>query len=151
MDGGPTGSSMHGISQVRILEWIAISFSRGSFLLGLNLCLLLDRRILYHGDAWEAQHIDSFVSFCNTLSHSTKGSRQLTGKHTNNEKWIHKNEDQEIYFSGNICLQVGFIQKQRSDQCHSGRVRQPGGPNRPWVARSTIGWPGETAGSVCKS
>ena len=27
----PPGSSVHGISQARILEWIAISFSRGSF------------------------------------------------------------------------------------------------------------------------
>ena len=27
----PSGSSVHGISQARILEWIAISFSRGSF------------------------------------------------------------------------------------------------------------------------
>ena len=30
MDCSPTGSSIHGISQERILEWIAISFSRGS-------------------------------------------------------------------------------------------------------------------------
>ena len=30
MDCSPPGSSVHGISQVRILEWIAISFSRGS-------------------------------------------------------------------------------------------------------------------------
>ena len=29
-DGGPPGSSVLGISQARILEWIAISFSRGS-------------------------------------------------------------------------------------------------------------------------
>ena len=27
----PPGSSVHGISQSRILEWVAISFSRGSF------------------------------------------------------------------------------------------------------------------------
>ena len=27
---GPPGSSVHGISQARILEWVAISFSRGS-------------------------------------------------------------------------------------------------------------------------
>ena len=41
MDCGPPGSSVHGISQARILEWIAISFSRGIFLTqGLNLCLL---------------------------------------------------------------------------------------------------------------
>ena len=30
MDCNPPGSSVHGISQVRILEWVAISFSRGS-------------------------------------------------------------------------------------------------------------------------
>ena len=35
------GSSVHGVLQARILEWIAISFSRGIFLTqGLNLCLL---------------------------------------------------------------------------------------------------------------
>ena len=32
MECGPPGSSVHGILQVRILEWVAISFSRGSFL-----------------------------------------------------------------------------------------------------------------------
>ena len=30
MDSSPLGSSVHGISQTRILEWVAISFSRGS-------------------------------------------------------------------------------------------------------------------------
>ena len=30
MDDSPPGSSVHGISQARILEWVAISFSRGS-------------------------------------------------------------------------------------------------------------------------
>ena len=30
MDSSPPGSSVHGISQARILEWIDISFSRGS-------------------------------------------------------------------------------------------------------------------------
>ena len=30
MDCSPPGSSVHGILQVRILEWVAISFSRGS-------------------------------------------------------------------------------------------------------------------------
>ena len=32
MDCSPPGSSVHGILQARILEWVAISFSRGSFL-----------------------------------------------------------------------------------------------------------------------
>ena len=30
MDCSPPGSSVHGIFQARVLEWIAISFSRGS-------------------------------------------------------------------------------------------------------------------------
>ena len=38
MDYSPPGSSVHGILQERILEWVAISFSRGIFLTqGLNL------------------------------------------------------------------------------------------------------------------
>ena len=32
MDCSPPNSSVHGILQARILEWVAISFSRGSFL-----------------------------------------------------------------------------------------------------------------------
>ena len=31
MDCSPPGSSVHGISQARILEWVAMPFSRGSF------------------------------------------------------------------------------------------------------------------------
>ena len=31
MDCSPPGFSVHGILQARILEWVAISFSRGSF------------------------------------------------------------------------------------------------------------------------
>ena len=44
------GCSFRGISQARILEWVAISFSRGWIFLtqGLNLHLLLGRQILYH-------------------------------------------------------------------------------------------------------
>ena len=30
MDRSPPGSSVHGISQARVLEWVAIAFSRGS-------------------------------------------------------------------------------------------------------------------------
>ena len=45
----PPGSSLHGILQGGILEWVAISFFRGIFpTQGLNLCLLLGRWILYH-------------------------------------------------------------------------------------------------------
>ena len=30
IDGSPPGSSVHGILQARIVEWVVISFSRGS-------------------------------------------------------------------------------------------------------------------------
>ena len=37
MDCSPPGSSVHGILQARILEWVAISFSRGSSQSGIDL------------------------------------------------------------------------------------------------------------------
>ena len=43
-----SGSSVHGILQARILEWVAMPSSRGIFpTQGLNLGLLLCRQILY--------------------------------------------------------------------------------------------------------
>ena len=48
MDCSPPGSSVHGILQERILEWVAIAFSRGIFQIqGSNLDLLHCRQILY--------------------------------------------------------------------------------------------------------
>ena len=48
MDGSPPDSSVHGTSQARKLEWVAISFSRGIFpTQGRNLGLLHYRQILY--------------------------------------------------------------------------------------------------------
>ena len=60
MDCGPPGSSVHGISQARILEWVAISFSRGSSQPRDRICLLLGRWILYHWATW------ALVAFSNT-------------------------------------------------------------------------------------
>ena len=48
MDGRPPGSSVHGIFQARILEWVAVPFSRASsWSRDLNPCLLHCRWILY--------------------------------------------------------------------------------------------------------
>ena len=48
LDGSLPGSSVYGISQARIWEWVAISSSRGIFLTQeLNLALLHSRQILY--------------------------------------------------------------------------------------------------------
>ena len=49
MDCNLRGCSVHGMLQAKILEWVAISYSRGIFLTqGSNLGLLHWRQILYH-------------------------------------------------------------------------------------------------------
>ena len=58
MDCSPAGSSVCGtqILQARILEWIAITFSRGSSQpRDWTLVSCIDRQILYHCTTWEAQ------------------------------------------------------------------------------------------------
>ena len=55
----PPGSSVHGILQARILEWVAISFSRGSSQPRMELTSpessWIDRRVLHHWATREAQ------------------------------------------------------------------------------------------------
>ena len=49
-------SSVHGISQARIVEWVAISFSMGSSWLRNQTCIsCIGRHILYHWATWKAQ------------------------------------------------------------------------------------------------
>ena len=56
-DCSPPGSSVHGIFQARILEWVAISSSRGSSQPRDWTCVsCTNRRILYH---WAAREIPS--------------------------------------------------------------------------------------------
>ena len=55
IDCRPPGSSVHGVFQERILEWLAISFSRGSSQLRDWTCIsCIDRWILHHWATWEA-------------------------------------------------------------------------------------------------
>ena len=60
MDCSSPGSPVHGILQARMLEWVAISFSRGIFpTQGSNLrlpCFLPCRQILYHWATGEPQY-----------------------------------------------------------------------------------------------
>ena len=55
----PPSSFFHGISQTRILEWVAISFSRGTSQprdqIHVSCVSYIGRRILYHSPTWEAQ------------------------------------------------------------------------------------------------
>ena len=54
----PPSSSIYGINPARILEWVAISFSRGSFQPRDQICIswgsYIGRQILYHWANWEA-------------------------------------------------------------------------------------------------
>ena len=53
MDCSPPGSSVHGIFQARILEWVTIFFSRGSFRPRDRTCdSCIGRQILYHQATW---------------------------------------------------------------------------------------------------
>ena len=59
----PPGSSVYGISQARILEWIAISFSRGcSQTRDWTWPSCIGRRILYHWATWRALRRDAKAS-----------------------------------------------------------------------------------------
>ena len=57
MDYGLPGSSVHGIFQARILEWVPFSPSRGSSQprdqTHISCSSCIDRRILYHSSTWE--------------------------------------------------------------------------------------------------
>ena len=54
----PPGSSVHGILQARILEWVAIPFSRGfSWPRDQTHISCLGRQILYHRATWEATYL----------------------------------------------------------------------------------------------
>ena len=65
MDYGPPSSSVHGIFQARILEWVAISYSRGSSRLrdqtSVSCISCVGRWILYHcatqeAHIWNSRH-----------------------------------------------------------------------------------------------
>ena len=59
------GSSSHGISQARVLEWIAITFSRGPSWPRNQTCMscisCIGRQILYHWATWEALGIPNWA------------------------------------------------------------------------------------------
>ena len=58
MDYSPPDSSVHGVSQARILEWVAISFSRGSSKPRDQTCITCTgRQILYH---WATREVPRY-------------------------------------------------------------------------------------------
>ena len=75
MDGSPPSSFVHGILSARTLEWVAISFSRGSSPLELNPHLLhwqVDPLPLSHlGSLYIYMHINIYIFGGTRLSHGT--------------------------------------------------------------------------------
>ena len=71
-DCSPPASSVHGILQARILEWVVISFSRGSSQPRDQICISwIGRQILYHWATWEASILFTGCLFVFFLSCST--------------------------------------------------------------------------------
>ena len=70
----PQGSSLHGILQARKLEWVAISFSRGSSWprdwTQVSCVSCISRQILYHWATWEVSTSD-FTEEMNTMRKET--------------------------------------------------------------------------------
>ena len=64
MDCIPPGSSVHGISQTRILEWGAVPFSRGSSQPRDQTHIsCIGRWVLYHWATWEAQWMLDIIMY----------------------------------------------------------------------------------------
>ena len=66
MDCTPPGSSVHGIFQARILEWVTRPFSSRSSQLRDRTCIsyvsCIGRQVLYHYATWEAPRASTLIS-----------------------------------------------------------------------------------------
>ena len=81
MDSSPPGSSVHGISQARILEWVAISFSRGcSQPRNWTPISCISRLILFHWTTREA-HVN-----CTSVEKEIYHRNQSRGKKSKGKK-----------------------------------------------------------------
>ena len=133
MDCNPPGSSVHGILQARILEWVAISFSRGySWPRNRTLIFCIHRQILYHWATWEAPYLSISVSkwdyhtsehcydsawgavdkgpvvgFSSKTGFQVRSLPQLTGetrKHSEWKLWVNLSLPSQVFYS--LCISV---------------------------------------------
>ena len=94
LDCSPPGSSVHGILQARLWEWVAISYSRESSQPRDQTCISrIGRRILYHWATWEAlkrwigyaNSVDEFmISHPNMSDSSNKDAKCITSIYSTN-------------------------------------------------------------------
>ena len=86
----PPGSSVHGISQVRILEPVAVFSSRGSFQprnhAHVSCTSCTGRWVLYHCATWEAPlcHTQKVLFYCShiAVTSSSPGRNTTPGPHS---------------------------------------------------------------------
>ena len=77
LDHSPPGSSVCGISQARILEWVSITFSRGSSWPRDRICVsCIGGQSLYHWAIWEAPL--TMRAGCKAESLAAVTARELT-------------------------------------------------------------------------
>ena len=124
------GSSVHGILQARLLEWVAISFSRGSSLTqGSNphlLWLLHCRRILYCWATSEAPKL-SWADTIRETGHPRDSDRCLHSVNSHSPLWLHqKYTVREM--RGEVAQQSEEVSQWRGIQRH---LREAGAAERP--------------------
>ena len=103
IDCSPPSSAVHGISQARILEQVAISDRRGSsWPRGGNCVSCIGRQILYHWATWEVHTTSgmwpiqvllfgsfwNFTFFLNILYHSAWNMQMWRASCTRNSLWM---------------------------------------------------------------
>ena len=87
MDSNLPGSSVHRISQARLLEWVVTSFSREIFLSqGSNLHILFGRQVLYYWATWEAHKEDTVDYFIMRKICSKKNAPFHEASHANGKQ-----------------------------------------------------------------
>ena len=98
MDCGPPSYSVHGISQARILEWAAISFSRGPSSPRDQICIsCIGRQILYHWATFSSVQFSHSVVSDSLRPHELQHARppcpsSTPGVHSNScplTRWCH--------------------------------------------------------------
>ena len=90
MDYSPPGSSVHGTFQARILEWVAIPFSKGSSRPRDGICLLHCRQIFLPSEPPGKPHFTLLPTMKVSESWGCSGSSSgASPKHTEDEGKIH--------------------------------------------------------------
>ena len=91
VDCSPPGSSVYGMLQARILQWFAISFSRGSSQprdkIHISYVSCTGRRVLYHSATWETQC--HYIHLQYKLSKRWRFWKMCSGWENYSDHWFH--------------------------------------------------------------